>query len=753
MSSGGNVEVKITGAVDSSLRSSTAQASATINAMAAEMGTATVASTSLAAATKAETAATEAATVAHLNSRVVTESLAAVHEVMQGRTSRLGGTLMILAQAATGASTGMLLMGAAAAGAVLGIGYLEYEALKARKAQDDLAEGFRMTGRGAEMSAESLRYNLSFLERLPGSNTKAADSFVRLVAQHAEWNAALVNSVGQLLPSFIRLYGNEAPQAAGKLMGALSDLTVEGFQKLDREMLGLNPTEYETVQHPIEIGDTAQATSRILADLANNSGTYIKTLGDHVYDTEQRISALKQAIVDAASSRSGGSPALVLELQEEEKHLAAIRAQEAQQGKSGKDQQYKNELDWLKKTGTQLDENTKLQQELNRAKRDEMSARGRGDQAGIATATQAEAAIQKELNEETYRNYVDRQNAEADAAKHGSQARIAAAQNEVEMAKRLFGDQSNEYFQALGRLNSAKQAASEQGIKIAKQAAREEYETAINTTRDAAAEILSNDRLTAAQRLDGVRKLWADFFAGTKLNAQEMITAKQAEASEEIEIEKQAQRERESIVRTDAEIQKENANAAVQVKKAALDTDLAYMRITAGEKIRLYEAVELAADKAEIAQLEFDQEGTAPGTAAWENYEKQIEAIYARMAVTIAQSNAETAKTVLDQWEHAFSPIETGFDSMINNMISGQKSFGAESKQVLQTVVESWISSRLKIEFDWLAGQAAMAFGAQEWANKSLFAWVASELGIRAAKETTAVTTQATEAASAAAGL
>lgn len=66
-----------------------------------------------AAAIKVATAALAEQNEVMINGRVVTEGLAAVHEVLQGRTSRLGGTLTILGQALLGHATTTRLVTAA----------------------------------------------------------------------------------------------------------------------------------------------------------------------------------------------------------------------------------------------------------------------------------------------------------------------------------------------------------------------------------------------------------------------------------------------------------------------------------------------------------------------------------------------------------------------------------------------------------------------------------------------------------------
>lgn len=794
--SDGTVEVRITGSVDSSLTSSTAQASATVGELgaatkltsaqmgvlsaamagnteahlnavaqsealaASRMGTAEAAAAAavsthtLAAAEIEEAGAAVVSTAAHTNARAVTESLAAIHEIMQGRTSRLGGTLMILAQALTGASTGMLVMGAASVGAVLGIAYLEYESLKAEQNIKNLAQGFALTGRAADMSADAVRYNLSFLSQLPGSTSKAADGFIRLVSQHAEWNTALINSVGQLLPAFVHAYGEEAPQAAGKLVAALSDLTESGFEKLNRELLGLKPQEFETIQNLIAIGNTAEATSRILAHLSANSGQYIKSLGDKVYDKLQEQERLKNIIAagDAGDPASFGQA--IQQLDDLKAKLAEIRAEEGKGAQHAKDSKYEDDLVAVQRLGAELSHTTELEKQMQQAKNLGAQAASRGDKTGEAAAATAESAIQKKLNDENYRNYSDRQNAMADAAKHGSAARVAAAQNEVDEAKKLFGDQSNEYLLALGRLNSAKLASSEQGAHAAAAAEKIGAEDAISAARNASSEIVANDKLTTDQKIANAKAVWDQLKKGDLLNAAQRAQATRDEAAQETEIRKAAAREQESIAQGHLNTQLELSKIAIEGEKTNMQLGVGYQDLTAAQKIAIIKGF----DDQEI-QLEIDaerkkQDGYATTTKVYQEAEDKIVLLTAQRVQKDNQYAVQEQNAQIATWKSTDAAIEGAESSLVSDIFTKRQGLAADLREIGLKMLQDEITDDLRkltqhelVNLQMLTSDEAVAQGGMIFRLGQLLFDKAQTSTTEAAKTATVATSAATQQA------
>lgn len=330
-SNDGSVEVRIVGTVDPSVAASAKAASGSIErvgvsaqSMAAALkaaggdlskitpamlglgaantgaavaeGELAVASEGATGAIAEETIATAANTRAVVSNRAATESLVIVHELLQGRTSRLAGSSMILAQAlGIGASAGTFLaLGAVAAAA--GIGYLIYQEMEAENQAQALAEAFTLTGRGAEVTAEGIAAEIDQLSSLPGVSRAAARELIEFDATHAKVSEALSNAVNQLIPAYAEAFGKKAPEAVNKLKESLADLqggtldqAIRKFDELNATTLNLAPAQGEVIRQMILMGDTTGAVNQIIADLAAEAGIHIQSVGDQVAATNQKL--------------------------------------------------------------------------------------------------------------------------------------------------------------------------------------------------------------------------------------------------------------------------------------------------------------------------------------------------------------------------------------------------------------------------------------------------------------------------------
>jgi hypothetical protein len=250
--------------------------------------------------------------------------------------------------------------------------------------------------------------------------------------------------------------------------------------------------------------------------------------------------------------------------------------------------------------------------------------------------------------------------------------------------------------------------------------AREEEEQNVAAVRDAASEIIADDRMTADQRAAAVKGVWAQFVAGEKLTAQERIAINREEASELTAIDKGRLRDAQAIAVTQADIAKTSAQATIKASEASLNSDVAYMRITTGQKIEMLEALKVAALKADMAMLEMDQEGAAPDSKAWWDYEKKIEDIQGQIHEVVVSSNAEMSQQILQQWESITSPIADAFDSAWTSVLRKQESVKVAAEKMFADLVVEAVQAQVKIEAKWGATQLASSPGAQDMLGKSV---------------------------------
>lgn len=100
----------------------------------------------------------------------------------------------------------------------------------------------------------------------------------------------------------------------------------------------------------------------------------------------------------------------------------------------------------------------------------------------------------------------------------------------------------------------------------------------------------------------------------------------------------------------------------------------------------------------------------------------------------LAQIQHGQLRVAQTQWKGLFDSISQGWSTMVRGILLGTTTLRDVWRNLLLNMVLQFSTARLNIELGWLAGQAAMAFGAQDWANKSLLAWVASIFGVKEAQ-------------------
>ena len=534
MSDDNIVEVRITGAVDSSLASAVSQAnatlgtisdqttaaaaaiSATLKAVGDDIGklTSQLSALGSAAATTgagvssglstaeqsartlgstATTSGTQVAsglkTAEEATSRLHFATAGAIQDYFRlgqaaasGDFAGMAGTLGSLASETGLFDAALAVLGTEAAIATGGlallvgfVGTVAYQEYQAQQESQKLADGFALTGRAAGESAQGVRSQIAFLSSASGVSKEAAESFLQYVAAHASIDPVLANETGQLLPRFIELFGKDGPEAAGKLTETLSNLTEEGFKKLDREMLGLPPAEYELVQGLIRTGHEAEAVNRILKDLSQATGDYIKTAGDRVYDDLQKIAALhrvletgQHAIIDGRIINVGDVQAKLREVQ---KDLDDVRAGEVKANQKSADNKFNDTYDEEKNRN--LSEHDRLLQQLAKDQQQLNDAEKRGNvpnavkaaRASIQGDNQKIADLDKRQNEESLRNFVASEDAKVAATKSGSAARIATIQGEIAQAKSLHLDGTTAFSDLQKKLGEEQRAAGEAGAR------------------------------------------------------------------------------------------------------------------------------------------------------------------------------------------------------------------------------------------------------------------------------------------------
>lgn len=348
---------------------------------------------------------------AMLTSGVIREWIVLGHEAMTGNFSRMPGTLVTMADRSGGlasaaglASAGMLVMVGVA-------GFIAYEMYEAAKATREMEAAFDLTGRTVQSTAGWLDQQLSLMTGYDGASKKAAQSLLEFEASDAQVSSTLANQVNQILPTFYDAYGEKAPAAVEKLTKQLTDLTAEGFLKLNQEMLALSPAQANMILDLIEAGDKAQAVQVILNDIAER-GTHgaIEGMGQQAADLKKQIGDLAEIIKGGQAGEAGFQ--LNMQMAQLKERLKDVEKQMSGASKEAADIMYRTALVGAEKIIEADDKRLKLNRELLDVQKAIVAASAQGEDVSRLVVEQN--IILRQLDEEEIQRW-QRKSTEAKA--------------------------------------------------------------------------------------------------------------------------------------------------------------------------------------------------------------------------------------------------------------------------------------------------------------------------------------------------
>jgi hypothetical protein len=589
----------------------------------------------------------------------ISELTKAFRELSSGGLARLPASVARLGlDLGVVGETGALALGGVT-GLAVAVGTVAYQAVAAHEQMENLAAGFALTGRGAQMAGSGVEHETQFLAQLPGSTQAASDGFMRLAAQNASWSAALVNQTGQLLPAFIHLYGDDAPQALAKLTGSLSDLSEEGFRKLDHDLLNLPPHEYEVIDGLIRTGQQAQAVSRILADLGRSSGTYVKSLGDQVYDTEQEIARVKAAL-QGEPDKEGSEYLSILN-----EKLASIRHIEQASAQQQQDGAYKSQLASAQDYNDVLDKRGAILRRITQYQSDLQQSAARSDKAGEQAFSTAIANKQSELAA---------LNKSDGSGSNGASRAREEANRIIEIDKQLH----EAAIEGQKQENAAKLALGQESLGAYTAEALREAQAKY----DAAVQGINREVATGkATKAEG--------------DAEMLVAAQQYSNAENQIMDQTAEKQRQLDDKSFADFQKKQEDK-VKAVQAANEAAMTSGQITPVQK----DQGDLGA-VSDARKAVDDQFATL--TAGWDQQSAAYKAVLA-MRNAYDEQAAEKSRQIeqklssdqIAQWRTTDQQIESAESQLVSNIFSKRQGLGADLRQVGLKTLEDEIQTDLK---------------------------------------------------------
>ena len=204
--------------------------------------------------------------------------------------------------------------------------------------------------------------------------------------------------------------------------------------------------------------------------------------------------------------------------------------------------------------------------------------------------------------------------------------------------------------------------------------------------------------LADAERFSKEQALWAALLAGDTLNAKQRATVNKTMEDERIADLKRTQKEAETLAKGEGDTEISLARSALAAKKDMLAEELKAHQISAAEWQAQSQANLASEEQLDIEALQLKYSNRDKDKAQYaayvdellKIYEKYWQDVHRQDVEGVAAHNAELIAQV-NESKAAFNDITRASDTMIADMISGQKTFAQAAISVLATWTEKTI--------------------------------------------------------------
>jgi hypothetical protein len=216
-------------------------------------------------------------------------------------------------------------------------------------------------------------------------------------------------------------------------------------------------------------------------------------------------------------------------------------------------------------------------------------------------------------------------------------------------------------------------------------------------------QIAGETSLSAVQRLQAERDSWVQALSNDKVVGAARIEAAREFNSTLTSIQKATFTETQAIERSNANTDIAIARLTIDAKKIELNEELGLHQISAQQKLALLKG--LAIEEEALAEQDLDKRlaQLPKETAAYAEVYNQIRELKAKLNLDLAtmdrQAAADAGRQAKQQsaaWKAAVGEIESAESSMISQLLSGRKSFGAAALNVAGQLVTKEIENDVK---------------------------------------------------------
>lgn len=606
-------------------------------------------------------------------SRLSRSAIVLAHALVTGQYSRIPGELMVASEAFGGLSLSVLGVAGAAAATVAGLGYLVYETIEAERETTRLAAAFELTGRGATVNRGFIEQQVDVLRQTADISETGAQKLLAWESADARFTSTFINSANQIYGIIKSAYGDQAETVFKQLVTQIAGLTEHSLPELNEKFLNLTPAQYEVVDGMLRIGDVTGAQQQIFHDLADRGGRSIEDIKTQIGKLEHQAIELTATMNVMATSASEGAAVaagqIAAQVAKIEDKLKGLRAEEKDKEKSQSDTDQAAGIAAARAINAEYDKRGPILQTLKQLTDTLNRAQASGDTQGAAAAREAIAHEQQKLsdlqisdNEKVYRDFLAKEEAKSAAFKEGSVQRIQIDREVLAEAAKLFGTESTQYAQALSKMRQDQRASAEQQQKLDDDANRQ-WLAGITNTATQIEQILQHDTEDANQR---GRQALAD----RKRDLDQAVAMRQMSADDELQI----------LIG----LYSDEADLEIQRLKAHQQAN--------ADDVKIYDQ-----DAQEILRV----------------YQWLFDEINKLQTNSVNQQQKEIDK-LTKEYEKQFKPITQGFNSMVRDMLSGQKTFGQAVRDGIAQMLQDAITADLQRVEHWIFSELARATATTE---------------------------------------
>jgi hypothetical protein len=162
-----------------------------------------------------------------------------------------------------------------------------------------------------------------------------------------------------------------------------------------------------------------------------------------------------------------------------------------------------------------------------------------------------------------------------------------------------------------------------------------------------------------------------------------------------------------AIAREQETTQFDIAMNGVKMQEAVIKSSAQTSQTSHQQELTSLLALENEREAIELRHLQVLQSTYAANSTEYASTQRKIDELASQSALRRVQIELSATKEIYNDFRRTFDQIASSVSSNIMSMIEGHEKLRQAAKKVLLSIIQNFISARIKTVADWLAGQAA----------------------------------------------